>query len=270
MTGLLQLAKCCKEGIYQHGRLLERLLYEYYFNELQQGQCLAALRAYQNYDGGFGNGIEPDILCPESSAIAVETALFYVDMADAHKGSIIEDIQYWTSHHIQPNGTIVHPPATYFDYPHQPWWDKPDKWRSLAIYGHLLRLKKLTVAEIPPAVKALASTFALEGKLEFYEYPYFLYTYALKGTNNSNYEYLLRHLNSFLTNNKNHYPLFSRYWYWLIPVLPQEVIQAELQAVVEAIERYNKVPNPYPELPIWDGLFTLDALMIIKKYNLIN
>ena len=60
-----------KGFIYQNGRLLERYLFATFFEKGVQGSkeaCLKALLAYQNPDGGFGNGIEPDLLCPDSSA----------------------------------------------------------------------------------------------------------------------------------------------------------------------------------------------------------
>jgi hypothetical protein len=69
-----------REFIFRHGRLIERQLYEYFFRSGTVGACMAALRAYQNADGGFGNGIEPDLLCPGSSAIGAETAMGVLDL----------------------------------------------------------------------------------------------------------------------------------------------------------------------------------------------
>ncbi len=41
-------------------------------------EVLAALREYQNADKGFGNALEPDLRCKESSALATTVALQYL------------------------------------------------------------------------------------------------------------------------------------------------------------------------------------------------
>ena len=69
--------------IFTHGRLLERQLYATFFQDGTVQACLKALLAYQNPDGGFGNGIEPDLLCPDSTAIGAETAMVLLDLLDA-------------------------------------------------------------------------------------------------------------------------------------------------------------------------------------------
>lgn len=51
-------------------RGLERSLFEYEFENGSQESVLAELITYQNKDGGFGNGIEPDFWLPNSSPMA--------------------------------------------------------------------------------------------------------------------------------------------------------------------------------------------------------
>ncbi|QOR34036.1 hypothetical protein IMX26_11095 [Clostridium sp. 'deep sea'] len=260
-----QMASICKDHIFKEGRLIERLLFGYYFGNIQQYQCLAALKAYQNSDGGFGNGLEQDILCPNSSAIATETALFYIEMLNAYQGSIVEDIHYWVRHNIRVDGTIKHPPIDFHKYPTQPWWSKVDKWRSLAIIGQLKRLKKFYENDLCEGLKTLNKAFILERDIKFYDYPYYLYNYALFGSSNPSIEHLLRNLPEFLEQNKQYYPLFSRYWHWLLPEVPSEIIKGELNTIVKDIKINGKLPNPYTDLPAWNATFTLDALMILNK-----
>ncbi|MGB3517561.1 MAG: hypothetical protein WBA43_13985 [Elainellaceae cyanobacterium] len=81
--------------IFQKGRLLERQRYRYFFEDGSRESCLKALFAYQNADGGFGNSIEPDLLCSSSSAIGAETALFVLDMLNYHEPDIILPILDW-------------------------------------------------------------------------------------------------------------------------------------------------------------------------------
>lgn len=55
-------------------RLLERRLFATCFLGASANRVLDVLRGYQNEDGGFGHGIEPDTSCPASLPIYVETA----------------------------------------------------------------------------------------------------------------------------------------------------------------------------------------------------
>ncbi len=56
------------------GRLLERRLLAACFAGAPAGGVVDALRGYQNADGGFGHGLEPDKRCPDSLPIDVEIA----------------------------------------------------------------------------------------------------------------------------------------------------------------------------------------------------
>jgi hypothetical protein len=55
-------------------RLLERRLFATCFLGQPPAGVVDALRGYQNDDGGFGHGLEPDKRCPASLPIDVETA----------------------------------------------------------------------------------------------------------------------------------------------------------------------------------------------------
>jgi len=56
-------------------RLLERRLFATCFLGQPAARVVDALRGYQNDDGGFGHALEPDVRCPASLPIDVETAL---------------------------------------------------------------------------------------------------------------------------------------------------------------------------------------------------
>jgi hypothetical protein len=61
--------------IQREGRVLEQRLAAAIFDGAPAGGVVDALRGYQNPDGGFGHGLEPDKRCPASLGIDVETAL---------------------------------------------------------------------------------------------------------------------------------------------------------------------------------------------------
>ena len=69
--------------IWSNARLLERQLFAYHFRGGSREAVLAALRAYQNEDGGFGQALEPDIRCPESQPVPVQHALEIIDTVGA-------------------------------------------------------------------------------------------------------------------------------------------------------------------------------------------
>ena len=57
-----------------NARLLERRLFASCFLGQPAAGVIDALRGYQNSDGGFGHALEPDVRCPASLPIDVETA----------------------------------------------------------------------------------------------------------------------------------------------------------------------------------------------------
>ena len=56
-------------------RDLDRALFAYHFDHGSLEDLLTALGRYQNDDGGFGHGLEPDIAAPDSNPFATELAL---------------------------------------------------------------------------------------------------------------------------------------------------------------------------------------------------
>jgi hypothetical protein len=56
-------------------RLLEQRLFDTLFHGAPASGVVDALRGYQNADGGFGHGLEPDKRCPASLPLDVEVAL---------------------------------------------------------------------------------------------------------------------------------------------------------------------------------------------------
>lgn len=61
----------------EHGRDIERERFRYHFGGGTQEDFLKVLGRYQNDDGGFGHGLEPDISAPVSNPFAMELALLY-------------------------------------------------------------------------------------------------------------------------------------------------------------------------------------------------
>lgn len=64
-----------KTKIYNQGRDLEVALYNYYFLNDERVNITYALSLYQNEDGGFGHGLEPDNTNPNSTNFQTSYAL---------------------------------------------------------------------------------------------------------------------------------------------------------------------------------------------------
>ena len=67
--------------IQREGRVLEQRLAATIFDGAPPGGVVDALRGFQNPDGGFGHGLEPDKRCPASLGIDVEAALLAMNAA---------------------------------------------------------------------------------------------------------------------------------------------------------------------------------------------
>jgi hypothetical protein len=66
-----------RDFILTNARMIERRLFEFYFENGNKEGVFHAVYAYRNCDGGFGYGMEPDTASPESqplfSVMALET-----------------------------------------------------------------------------------------------------------------------------------------------------------------------------------------------------
>lgn len=74
-----QLLESARTFILSNARLLERHLFDFLFQQGHSDRVRAALLAYQNTDGGFGNALEPDKRTASSLPIDQEIALRVLD-----------------------------------------------------------------------------------------------------------------------------------------------------------------------------------------------
>jgi hypothetical protein len=68
-------AVAARDFIYGNARLLEELVYAAVFEDGSPASVVTAVAAYQNADGGFGHGLEPDKRSPFSQPLDTEIAL---------------------------------------------------------------------------------------------------------------------------------------------------------------------------------------------------
>lgn len=111
--------------VMEQGRDLDRALLGFHFGDGTAERVLGALAAYQNGDGGFGHGLEPDLRTPASSVIATTVAFqnFRSLGVPAEYPLVRRGLDYLletfdASRQVWP---IIPPEVE--DAPHAPWWD---------------------------------------------------------------------------------------------------------------------------------------------------
>jgi hypothetical protein len=105
------------------------LRFAHLFRDAPVAPVVAALRAYQNADGGFGNALEPDKRCPDSQPVDVETALRVLDELEDEaiwRDGRVEHVIGFLEEITTPEGGIPFVLPTVRAYPRAPWWETVD------------------------------------------------------------------------------------------------------------------------------------------------
>ncbi|HHX01340.1 MAG TPA: hypothetical protein GX739_01580 [Firmicutes bacterium] len=124
-----------KAFIYKNARPLDLFRWQYHFEGGSKDAVINALAYYQNEDGGFGHGLEPDAWNPKSSPMqtwAATEIIREIDLSDCSHSMIKGILRYLSSgkhfngeywHNIIPSNN---------DYPHAPWWhaSSNQKWHD--------------------------------------------------------------------------------------------------------------------------------------------
>lgn len=113
--------EAAEDFIWRTARLLDRHRYAYLFKNGEPSQVVAALRPYQNPDGGFGHALEPDLRGPVSQPLPVLHALEVLDEVDAFDDPMVRRACDYLLAITTAEGGVpfVLPLAT--TYPHA-WW----------------------------------------------------------------------------------------------------------------------------------------------------
>jgi hypothetical protein len=110
--------------IWCNARLLERRRFEHLFRGGDGDQVVAALRPYQNRDGGFGGALEPDFRGPVSQASTLEQALRVLDEVDRFDTSdVVQQACDWLITVTTGEGGVPMVLASAAEYPRAPWWN---------------------------------------------------------------------------------------------------------------------------------------------------
>jgi hypothetical protein len=114
--------------IWRNARLIERLQFAFEFAHGSAEAVIAALRPYQNADGGFGNALEPDMRTPESQPASTVFALEILD-ATGWDRAIASRVEAWLPSITTAEGGIPWVLPSVEQYPCADWWKGGDPTR---------------------------------------------------------------------------------------------------------------------------------------------
>jgi hypothetical protein len=104
-----------------NARLLERHRLAALLHGAPAAPVLAALRAYRNPDGGFGNALEPDVRGPESEPAATLHALEVLAGVGALDDPMVAGAGAWIATIAHPDGGLPFVLPAAADHPRAPW-----------------------------------------------------------------------------------------------------------------------------------------------------
>jgi len=118
--------------VWRTARLLDRHRFARLFLDGDRAPVLAALAAYQNPDGGFGNALEPDLRGPASQPEPVEVAFGVLDEVGAMDHPMVAAACDWLVTATTPDGGVPFVLPSAAEHPRAPWWEtQPDPPASL-------------------------------------------------------------------------------------------------------------------------------------------
>lgn len=148
-----------KAYIFEHGRKVDQARFAYYFENGSADAVIEALAQYQNEDGGFGHGIEPDARTPASTAVASYTAFDILRAVDAPAHApVVQNGILWfiqTYDHDRHRWEIVPPEVD--QSPRAFWWEYAGTEEGFGgfainpracILGHLYHYRALVPSEL--------------------------------------------------------------------------------------------------------------------------
>jgi hypothetical protein len=263
-----------KQFIYRHGRLLDRKRFAYHFEGGSKQAVLDALACYQNDDGGFGHGLELDVMCPHSSPICTEVGLAILLECDAGDSTIADRAERWILAAQRESGELVHPENHIRNYPHGNWWLGDDAIRVFAIAGLLARLGRGTeqlYARAAALFQAKYSPFPAE--VSVYDYPLHLYlNYASDVAQFADERAALRVLMpDMLAKAAWHCPLFFCHDRWYSEDIPAATWREEATKAVSTLQEDGGVSIVnYENLSWWRPVWTLEMLVRLQMQGLLK
>jgi len=261
-----------------NGRDIDRARFGVHFDGQPLEALAGALARYQNPDGGFGNGLEPDIAAPDSNPFATELALAYclqaglprdhplLERAVAHLEATQDDAGGWRF----SEAVSAHPMAPWFQ-----GWTWPNINPACTI-GGLLRELGLGSERLHAGVAHLfaeqANVAHLAGDDFYAARPYA--AYFMPEWEHPRRElylagllwWIIRGHLSGSVGDANHFFAYVRGPHtYTGRHLPAEIIAAQLDRLAAEQAPDGGWPSPYAEH--WRGPTTVDNLLTLRAFG---
>jgi hypothetical protein len=147
--------------IYANGRLLEQLLSEAHFDGGSSDRVVRAIAAYQNDDGGFGYGLEPDKRAPASQPLDVEFALDRLEAVGATAPDLVRRACDFLATVAEPSGAVPLLLPSIAGFPRASQWQPTTYAPGLLPTASIAGLVHALGVEHEWATRATAWTFAV-------------------------------------------------------------------------------------------------------------
>lgn len=260
------------------GRDIDKARFAVHFDGQPVALLLEALAAYQNPDGGFGHGLEPDIGAPDSNPFATELALEYCLLADAPRDSplLARAVAYLEETQGEDGGWRFAPAV--LEHPLAPWfqaWEWPNLNPACTLAG-LLRELGLGSARLHAGVEGLfaarQSVADLAGA-EFYAARPYAY-YFLPEWEHPRRElyrggllwWLIRgHLGGTIEDGGHFFAYVRSPQTYTGRHLPAEIIAAQLERLLAEQAADGGWPSPYAAH--WRAPFTVGNLITLRAFG---
>lgn len=261
-----------------HGRDIDRERFRYHFGGGSQSGFLDLLGRYQNTDGGFGHGLEPDISAPVSNPFATELALLYCIQAGVpHDAPLLRRTVEYLEATQEDDGAWRFSPAVY-EGDLAPWfagWTWPNLNPTCTTAG-LLRQLGLGSERLHARVGQFFAQHARHADLlsdEFYTVRPYTYYFEADGGGKETELYragllwwLIRQHETGKAEDGGHFFEYARRPD--LPVarhIPKMVIDAELDRLASEQHADGGWPSPYAGH--WRGHATVQSLLVLQAYG---
>lgn len=138
-----------------NARMIERRLFQFYFENGSPEGVYHAVYAYRNLDGGFGHGMEPDTASPESQPLFSIMALETLDeVGYLNADLILKDFMPYFESVTTDKGGIPWMLRPTSDYPCEEHFKTVKEWAALSTTAPLLGMLEKYNLDIPWMQKA--------------------------------------------------------------------------------------------------------------------
>lgn len=294
-----------EEYIRENGRDLEEYRFEYRFKNAHEEKVANELETYQNDDGGFGHGLEPDFRLIDSSPMATSIALRYlkdIDNVVISQEIISSAITYLENSFDKERKGWYAVPEEVNNYPHAWWWHYnetkqmtiiDENWGnpSAEIIAYLYRYRNFTEkidvdSLIDHAIKYIKNKESFESENELYCYVH-LHEEIPKDKKTALERPLTKAIQQMVAYDREK-------WKEYVPTpldfvkepddfkfgIDKENIEENLEFLIDELET-NEVLEPNwdtsvyegglkPAYEEWKGILTLKGLIILDNYDMIE